>query len=154
MWQLRSKRWSKSTSVSQKIVTPSSGSQFYLQPRTFGNVLQAMNYYEQRMCFYRKPFVKKNIKNPPVCLRIYNQSVISFYKIMVISSLMTSLHRVLINKLFRSGVSDFFFAVLLMTQQYFRHDCVTWLMKRESLQHSFFTVMKDSMVEHTFFYIS
>jgi hypothetical protein len=73
---------------------------------------------------------------------------------MVISSHMTSFHRLLINKIFRSGVSDFFFAVLLMTQQYFRHNFVTSLMKRESLQHSFFTVMKDSMVEHALFYIS
>jgi len=75
-----------------------------------------MNYYEQRMCFYRKPFVKKIIiikkKIPLVCLGIYNQAIISFYKMMVISSLMTLFHRLLINKIFHSSVSDFFFAVL------------------------------------------
>jgi len=64
---------------------------------------------------------------------------------------MTSFHRLLINKIFRSSASDFFFAVLLVTEQYFRYNCVTRLMKRESPQHSFFTVMKDSIVEHAIF---
>jgi hypothetical protein len=42
-------------------VTPSSASQFYLQLRTFGNVVQAMNYYEKRM-FLPQAFCKTNIK--------------------------------------------------------------------------------------------